>query len=191
MFNLSDRNISYLLISPEKNSDSQFENSIVCEKICNTLYSKDYTVIPITGYFNGVYEKAFISISSNDDNNDLRFDSIYLMDNFNQNFIIVKYKGDDIPTKILPDGSEKPMDINIYDSNESNKIFLHNGISFSFVEKKRYFFPKSKSDLKSGMIVEYFSNNRWTKKTISNIESEYEKMFKLLIKYEKVRVEYI
>ena len=39
------------------------------------------------------------------------------------------------------------------------------------------------------MIVEYFNENKWTKKQISNIETEYENMYKLLIKYKKLRIE--
>jgi hypothetical protein len=188
MFNLSDPNISYLLISPEKSDNLPSDNNLNCERICSILYSKDYTIIPVTGYYEGKYEKSFIAVCASDNDN-LRFDSIYLMDKYNQDSVIVKYKGENLATKILMDGSEKPMSVAIYDSDLKNKTYLYNGVSFSFVEKKRYFFPKKKEDLKSGMIVEYFNNNKWNQKQIFNIDTEYEKMFKLLIKYEKVRVE--
>lgn len=189
MFNLSDTSISYMLISPEKVDNLPSDNNISCERVCSILYSKDYTIMPITGYCEGKYEKSFIAISPSDDNDSLRFDAIYLMDKFDQKDIIVKYKGDDIATKVESSGSEKPMNVVIYDSDLKNKTYLYNGISFSFVEKKRYFFPKKKEDLKSGMIVEYFNNNKWIEKQIFNVDTEYEKMFKLLIKYEKIRVE--
>jgi hypothetical protein len=116
-------------------------------------------------------------------------DAIYLMDEFDQDTVIVKYKGDEIATKIESTGTEKPMSVAIYDSDLKNKTYLYNGVSFSFVEKKRYFFPKKKEDLKNGMIVEFFNNNKWIQRQVISIESEYEKMFKLLIKYEKIRVE--
>ena len=38
------------------------------------------------------------------------------------------------------------------------------------------------------MIVEYFSNKNWTKKEIKNLDIEFEDMYKLLIKYDKIRV---
>jgi hypothetical protein len=188
MFNLSDPNISYMLISPEKGDNLPSENNINCERICSILYSKDYTIIPVTGYYEGKYERSFIAVCAGDSDS-LRFDAIYLMDKFDQDSVIVKYKGENSATKVTPDGSEKPMSVAIYDSNLSNKTYLYNGVSFSFVEMKRYFFPKKKEDLKVGMIVEFFNNNKWTQKQVFNVDTEYEKMFKLLIKYEKVRVE--
>lgn len=188
MFNLSDPNISYLLISPEKSNNLPSDNNLNCEKVCSILYSKDYTVIPVTGYYENKYEKSFIAINPSD-NDSLRFDAIYLMDKFEQESVIVKYKGEEVATKVEADGSEKPMSVAIYDSDSKNKTYLHNGVSFSFVEKKRYFFPKKKEDLKNGMVIEFFNNNKWTQRQVINVESEYDKMFKLLIKYEKVRVE--
>ena len=188
MFNLSDPNISYLIISPEKDFLQSFENNLSCERICSILYSKDYTIIPIKSYFEGKYDKSFIAINSGD-NDDLRMDSIYLMDNFGTDSVIAKYSKEVNPSRIDKNGSEKPMILTVYDSNLENKSYLFNGISFSFSEQKRYFFPKKKDDLKSGMIIEYFNNNRWVPKQVSNVDTEFERMYKLLIKYEKVRIE--
>lgn len=186
MFNLSDQSISYIIISPEKDTNSLSENKIACNKLCNILYSKDYTIIPVTGYYNGRYEQSFISIN-NTNNDSLRKDAINLMDDFKQESIIVKYKGEDSPKKILNDGSEKLLGIILYDSNQENKTYLYNGVSFSFLEQKRYYFFKQKEELRNGMIVEFFSNDRWVEKKIDNIDVEYEKMYKLLIKYNKLR----
>ena len=191
MFNLLDKNISYIIVSPEKNDNSTLENNVNCEKLCSILYSKDYTIFPITGYYEGKYEKSFLAISSSNNNDDLRFDAIYVMDQFNQDSVIVKYKLDESVSKIYNDGSEKNLSLLVYDSNLNNKSYLYNGISFSFVENKRYFFPKKKEDLKDGMLIEYFNNNKWSQRYISNIDIEFDKMYKLLIKYEKVRIECI
>ena len=188
MFNLTDRNISYILISPEKRENLQLDNKVNCERACSILYSKEYTVIPVRGYHEGRYENSFIALSSDDDNNILRKDALYLVEYFDIDCTIVKYKDESAATKIFFNGSEKPMSMAIYDSDLNNKSYLYNGISFTFVEEKRYFFPRKKEDLKSGMIIEYFNNNRWNSKQILNIENEYEKMFKLLIKYEKIRI---
>ena len=62
---------------------------------------------------------------------------------------------------------------------------------FSFVESKRYRIPKSKDDFKAGMIIEYFNNNQWSQKVVENPNDEWERMYKLLLKYDKIRVQSI
>lgn len=191
MINLLDKFLAYMLVSPEREGNTILENNVNCDRVSSVLYSKDYTIIPITGFFNNKYDKSFISITEGT-NDDLRTDSIYLINNFVPEPIIVKYRNDDFITKIYTDGSEIPMNIKLYESESNeNKIYIYNGVSFTLSDKKRYFFPKRKEDLKSGMIVEYFNNNKWIQKQISaDVENDYQKMFKLLIKYEKVRVEF-
>lgn len=184
MFNLQDSNISYLIITPSTDS---FNEKFLCEKLSNILYGKDYTVIQISGYQNQKYEKSFFAICP-DDNDRLRNDALYLINEFNQDSIIIKYRDEIDAKKILSNGSELLLGLSIYESEPKNKIYIHNGISFSFTEQKRYIFPKSKEELKSGMIVEFFNNNKWIQKKITDIDSEYDKMYKLLIKYEKLRV---
>jgi hypothetical protein len=109
---------------------------------------------------------------------------------FGKKEIIVKYQGQYLLTKILEDGSEIPIEINYYDNNQGKKIYIHEGVSFTLNDKKRYFFPSKKEDLKSGMLIEYFNNNMWYQKKVDNLDTEYEKMYKLLMKYEKLRVCY-
>lgn len=188
MLNLLDKNIAYLLISPEKTTNTQLENHVNCERLCSILYSKGFTILPVQGYYNNRYEKSFLSFTD-DDNDELRFESIYLMDMFEQDSIIVKYRGENFANKVLNDGSEKNLSLVVYDSEMKDRSYLYNGVSFTFTENKKYYFPKKKDDLKNGMIVEYFNNNKWNTKIINNLEFEYEKMFKLLIKYEKLRIE--
>jgi hypothetical protein len=189
MFNLLDKNISYILVSPERVNNTLSQNNINCEKLCSILYSKDYTIFSITGFHEGKYEKSFLAISSSTNNDELRFDAIYIMDEFEQESVIVKYLDEIVASKIFSDGSEKTLSLLVYDSNLQNKSYLYNGISFSFVENKRYFFPRKKEDLKNGMLVEYFNNNKWNQRQILNIDNEFDKLYKLLIKYEKVRIE--
>lgn len=188
MLNLLDKNIAYLLISPEKTTNTQLENHVNCERLCSILYSKGFTILPIQGYYNQRYEKSFLAFTD-DNNDDLRFESIYLMDMFQQDSIIVKYRGEDFASKVFNDGSEKTLSLAIYDSEGKDKSYLYNGLSFTFLENKKYFFPNKKEDIKNGMIVEYFNNNKWNQKKVTNVEMEYEKMFKLLMKYEKLRIE--
>lgn len=187
MFNLLDQNIGYLIVSSQNDDTPPSEVRFLSDKLSNILYAKDYTLIPVTGFLNQKYEKSFIAICA-DGNDKLRSDAIYLMDEFNQDSIIVKYVNEDNAKKILYDGSEIPLGIAIYDSELKNKTYIYNGVSFSFIEQKRYYFPKEKRELKPGMIVEFFNNNKWTPRQIVNVESEYEKMYKLLMKYEKLRI---
>jgi hypothetical protein len=188
MFNLQDPNISYLIITPEKDYNHPTDNHHICERVCSILYSKDYTLIPMQSFMEGKYSKSFFAVSSSD-NDTLRMDSIFLMDQFEQKSVVVKYRHETDPTKISFDGSERTMSLLVYESESRDRIYLHNGISFCFHEQKRYFFPKKKEELKNGMVVEYFNNNRWCSKKVGNIDTEYEKMYKLLMKYEKLRIE--
>jgi hypothetical protein len=38
------------------------------------------------------------------------------------------------------------------------------------------------------MIVEYYNNNIWNQKTINDLDSEYDKLYRLMIQYEKLRI---
>lgn len=187
MFNLSDKNISYIIFSPEKDYNSTINNKIQCEKLCSILYSKNYTIIPIVSYQNNIYENCFIGIC-NEDNDSIRKDSLYLLDEFSEDSILIKYKNELTPKRVYSNGSEILLEMCIYDSNTDNKSYIYNGVSFTFNDKKRYQFLSYKEELKNGMIIEFFNNDRWTKRKIVNVDVEYEKMYKLLIKYNKLRV---
>lgn len=188
MFNLEGKNISYILISPEKQDKSLLDNKNACEKLQTILYAKGYTLLPVTGYYQGNYERSFIAISA-DDNDTVRKDAIFLIDEFDQDSVIVKYKGEDSPVKILNNGSEKLLSLSIYGDNSDNKTYLHNGLSFTFLERKRYQFLTDKSQLRVGMMVEFLNNDKWIEKKVINLDLEYEKLYKLLIKYGKLRTE--
>jgi len=188
MFNLIDPNISYMLLSATKEGSNDLTNKIQNEKLNSILYSKDYNIIPVKGYLNGIWEDSFIAVCAYD-NETLKTDVIFLIDYFNQDSIIVKYKGDTICKKIKMDGSEKNLGMIKYNSDEKNKTYIWGGNSFSFIEEKSYLFPKSKEDLKSGMIVEYFNNEKWTQREIKDLESEWENIYKLMSKYNKLRLQ--
>lgn len=189
MFNIKDPNLSYILISPEKKEYSQIDNNLNCERCCSMLYSKDYTVLPIATFERGRSGRSFLAIPSINSNDELRMDSIFFLEKFGLDSVIAKYFSEDHSTRIFSDGSERSLDMSLYESGENNKIYIHSGISFCFSEKKKYFFPKNRNDLKIGMVVEFYNNNRWVSKQINNPDDEWEKMYKLLTKYNKLRVE--
>lgn len=176
MLNLSSSEISYILLSSEN-----------LEDMMSILWAKNYHIIPIQGYYQDKYENSALAFS-NCDNDELRKDLIFLLNHFHQDCGIIKYKGETGAKKIFKDGSEKPLGIVLYNTDAENISYLYNGLSFSFVEQVRYWVPKTKEDLKSGMIVEYLNNNYWVKKEIKNLDTEFEDLYKLLIKYDKIRV---
>jgi hypothetical protein len=190
MLNLTNPNTSYILFSPENDSLSNSENKSNFEKACSILYSKDYTILEVLGHYKGLNERSILAFPNKDDNDSVRMDGLYLLEIFHQDSIIIKYNKTPKATKILSDGSEKPLGVILYDSDLENKTYLYDGLSFSFIEEKMYYFPKLKSELKEGMIVEYLNENTWKKKQISNLDLEYESLYKLLIKYNKLRFEY-
>lgn len=186
MFNLSDKNTSYIIVSPEKKENHQLENKLACDKICNVLYSKEYTILALSSYYESRYDRSFIA-TNGDCNNTLRKDCLFIMEQFDQSSLIVKYKGESNPKRIYSNGSETPLLLSLYESNTSHKIYIDNGISFAFIDQKRYHFLTDKNQLKNGMIVEFFNNNEWIERKVENVDIEYEKMYKLLIKYNKLR----
>jgi hypothetical protein len=190
MLNLLDENSSFIIVNPFTNYLTQYENKILCERICSVLYPKNYTIFPIHSFKNNIRENSIFAICP-DDNNSLRKDSIFLMDKFSQDNIIVKYKND-IEFKLIENtGEEFLLNINLYPNlNENENLYIFNSMSFSFEKKKRYFFPSKKEDIKKGMLFEYLNEDRWIPKTINNVDLEYEKMYKLLMKYQKMRVSY-
>lgn len=174
---LNNRNISYAIISGA-NIDSLF----------TMFHIKDYNIIPITKYFKGMNEDSII-VYKTIDNNDLRFDIISLLDQFKEDSAIVKYLGDDNPVKLSSDGSERPLRVVKYNTDDENVSYLYNGLSFSFIAEKVFWKPKIESDFRKGMIVEYYNKNKWNKHLVREPKKEYKDLFEMLIKYDKVRIE--
>lgn len=176
MLGLEQPNISYMLISSEN-----------LDQITSVLYAKNYQILPIKGYFEGVFEDSIMAFGRTD-NEELRNDALFLLGHFNEKNAIVKYLGESEAKRVFFNGSEEPLDIVMYNTNESNKSYIHSGISFSFIEKTRYWKPRSQDDLKVGMVVEYQNNNKWYERIVRNPKEEWEKLYKLLTKYDKVRI---
>ena len=173
---LTNKNLSFILLSSDK-----------IESMLSILYAIDYQILPIKGFYRGQYENSALAFSDVD-NDDLRKELIFLLNHFNQECGIIKYKGESNAKKLFSDGSEKPMGIVLYNTDSDNISYLHNGVSFSFVEQVRYWKPNKLEDFKVGMIVEYLNNNKWFEKKIENPVDEWNRMFKLLSKYDKLRV---
>ncbi len=144
-------------------------------------------MLPIQGYYKGQYENSALAFSDID-NDELRKDLIFLLNHLKQDCGIIKYKGETVAKKVFSDGSEKPLGIALYNTDSDNISYLHNGLSFSFVEQVRYWKPTKVEDFKIGMVVEYLNNNKWYQKKVQNPKEEWESIWKLMIKYDKIRV---
>lgn len=188
MFQLINPKLSFILINPEVSNATNLENNWNCERLCSVLYSKDFTVIPIRELYQDKYSRAFLGISPNINNDHIRQDALQILEFLDIEEAIIKYIDSQSPTKITKSGEETPLTFSVYESDDNSKIYIHDGVSFSFRESTRYFFPKKKEHLKSGMVVEYYNNNKWNKKQIVKLDEEFDKMYNLLIKYDKLRI---
>ena len=164
-----------MIISSEKLDD-----------VISILYAKNYQIIPLKGYYKGQYEDSVMAFGV--DNDELRKDIIFLLNHFKEECGIIKYFEETGVKKVFADGSEKPLGIALYNTDDDNMSYLYNGVSFSFVEQVRYWKPTKKEDFRIGMLVEYFNNNKWYEKKVENPLDEYNKLYKLMIKYDKIRV---
>lgn len=188
MFKLNDPNISFILCSPELDNISLIENNNRNSSMVNLLYSLEYNLIAINSSHQSKLSRYYIGLS-NINNDKLRNEAIFIMEQFSLNEIFLKYKKSENIIRINIAGEEFPNVINYYDNDFSKKIFLYEGISFTLNEQKRFAIPREKSDLKNGMIVEYLNNdNVWKERIINDINLEYDKTYKLMMKYEKIRI---
>lgn len=176
MLGLEHPQSSYMVIS-----------SSMQEQVCSVLYSKGYQLLSISGYFDGKFDESIMAFGA-ESNDDLRRDALFLLGRFCEQSAIVKYIGESEAKRVFFDGSEDPMEILMYNTDSKNKSYIHEGISFSFVEKERYWTPKRQEDIRAGMVVEYMNNNQWYERVVVDPRLEWEKMYKLLLKYEKLRI---
>lgn len=157
------------------------------EDMVSILYAKNYQIIPIKEFYKNQYDDSIIAYS-NIDNDEIRKDLIFLLNHFHEDNAIIKYLGETEAKRLFRDGSEKPLNTVLYNTDSNNKSYLYNGLSFSFVEGVRYWKPTKKEDFKVGMLVEFMNNNKWYKQKVENPSVEYDGLYKLLIKYDKIRV---
>ena len=172
---LENKNSSYLIISSKR-----------LNEITSILYAKEYKILIMKEYYNGEFDDAILAWGG--DNESLRRDSIFILNHLHENNAIIKYSGEDGAKRVNFNGTETPLDLILFNTDSNYKSYIHEGISFSFKDSKRYWIPKNMNDLKIGMVVEYLNNNKWHQKIVQDPTSEWEKLYKLLIKYDKLRV---
>jgi hypothetical protein len=173
--NLENINISYLIISSDRIDD-----------IISNLYTMNYNLVEMKSY-DGEYHDALVAYSDDLDNDRLREGAISILNRLDHEYFIIKYKGEKSAKRLFRDGSEKLLEISMYNT-DSDLCYIYKGLSFSFIDSKRYYIPSNKEDLRVGMVVEFFSNNKWNEKIVENPLEEWNDLYKLMLKYNKLRV---
>lgn len=183
---LDDPYINYIIISAFQSKEDDFKNRLESSRLYDQLLFKDFTVVSMGGE-----QPSYLAYKEDYENDDLRYDAIELMDNFKQQYVIVKYKGEEESKKILFDGQEELLGLVEYRGEETDYNFFVEGKAFSFEPRKRYINPSNISDFKEGMVVEIKNNHgQWVQKKVIDPEVEYERMYKILMKYNKIRIEH-
>jgi hypothetical protein len=186
MYDLFNPNQKLVIFDVQKDVDYK-ENGFKQEQLYSVLYPKDWTILPIKKFFENELTDTYGCIATDIDNNTFREQILKILEYLKIESGIIKYQGTNEFVKISSNGEEIKLNLMIYESESPSPKYIYDGISFSFKEKTVYFYPRKKEHLKIGMVVEYYNDSVWTSKEISDLDSEYEKLYKLLIKYNKLR----
>lgn len=188
MYDLLSDKLCYILSSAIREELSEEAQKIQSSNLESFLLSKDYRVIPIIGIYDDIKEDSFLAIGTTND--EIIKDAKLILEQFSQDSVIIKLLGEYHATKLYRDGSRKPMGVVSYDGDSSNnKSYIWGTYSFAFVEKRNYNFVKDKTDLKVGMVVEYYKDGMWKERKIENVDNEWDRFYKLIAKHNKLRYE--
>ena len=151
------------------------------------LYAKDYRLFPIDSLSNEKIEPNMIAITTTISNESIRQDCLNIIKTSNIDSLIVKYRGESVIKSIDKSGNETVLDM--VENTDSQKVsYIVENVSYAFIPAKKYSYPGKKEDLKEGMLVEFMSNEGiWKEKKVENLDNSYDKMYRLLMKYKKLR----
>lgn len=156
--------------------------------IFSYLHSRNYQISEIDKFSNGIFEKCLIAFSENSGGSIVP-DINHLFKIFDIKSIIYKFSGYKKPMVVHKDGSKSFLEIVFYSNDPDLDSYIREGVSFSFIKSKEYFYPKKKDEFREGMIVECFSTSGWIEKTVGkNVEEEYKSVYSILSKYDRIRV---
>lgn len=151
----------------------------------NILIGNGYALYEMLSH-NGIgYSNSYIAIINSEDEK-IEEDCNTLIQNGLDKFF-VKYNKKDKIYK-YENNKYKLQEITYFPI-EINESYNINNATFKFKNLKEYTNIKDKEELKNGMVVEVCDKNKWISKTIQNIDEEYDTIYKLMIKYNKVRIE--
>lgn len=184
---ITHKSFSYFIISAFRHESDIESNLKINSSLEDSIYLLDYSIIKIGAEVNGYKSDALFCYNLNRTSDDIRKDLLYLLAKYNLPSGVVKYFEENLPKKVLKNGEE--VQLNIVEWSADNNIinYFYNGIRFSFKEMKRYSMIKNLSDIKKGMTVEYLNNDIWVSRVVENVNEEWDRMYKLLVKYNKLR----
>ena len=173
---LKDKNISYLILPSDK-----------WVQTISYLYSKEYKISEMLTYENNIKDKALFTYNEVS-NKELKKDTLFMLDHFDIEYGFIKYNKTKEIYKIYKSGNEIPVDVELYESCLEKKKYVLGTLSFSFKVLDKYTIVESKDQIKEGIEVEYFNNDKWSKKIVENVDLEWSKLYSLLSKYKKLRI---
>lgn len=156
--------------------------------VLSYLYGKGYSVDEIVVYVapNTLF-KAFICTSEyiNDDD-EVRRSAIELQ---NDNIIsecLINYNNYGV-VRLRKDGYEEQTICKVYETDTTYPIYIKDNISYSYPTSDRYIPITNKDQLRIGMLVELYSNGEWLEKFVDNLTVDYDNIYSLFIKHNKIR----
>lgn len=184
---LLNENVYFIIASAYSEKNDDYTNSLLTSQLEDRLYRNEFTLIPFTKKGGG---KSFLAFKENaTNNNELRYEAIEINDTYYQDSVYVKYYGECVIKKVLKSGSEINTKLTNYNDLEEETTFYNENYAFSLIDLQSYFKPQSKKDFKEGMVVEILNNKGyWIPREVDNVQEEWDNMYKLLIKYGRVRI---
>jgi hypothetical protein len=176
---LNSPDISYVLFSDGDLDGTYFHMSL----------TNNYQVNEIKTYLNGNYGSAVLAIPKNNiDQRTIKEDVMSPILKMGCKRAVVKYPGKTHPSLLFPNGSEKPLNPIPYNTDGSRLTYIVEHLTFAFDEMRTYVFIEKKEELHNNMIVECHDGTKWVERQIIDRDTEYEQLYKLMMKYRKVRV---
>lgn len=161
-------------------------NNIHINEQINYLSVKDYNIIYIDERRGDMLYTSLFCVKNNITDDELKADAMFIINSMDADKLIIKYNNDKNANELVKNNEYPLIILNNYDINAYNYII--NGNYISFRRSKQYWIPEKKEDFTKGMILEYFNNNKWNIQKVNDPEKEYDDMYKLLLKYKKLRV---
>ncbi len=177
MLNLNNIKVSYFIMSSKQ-----------IDAIKTLLWAKEWDILPLKGIYENITVDSILVSKDDVDNMELKKEALFILKIFKEESCIIKYKGKKSSNKLFHDNKESDLSEALFNQESKNKSYLYNGSFFSFNEVKSFKIIESKEELKNGMVVEYFNNKDWISISIFDINTEWDNFYRLLVKYNKVRI---
>jgi hypothetical protein len=174
IMDLNNKDISYVIFSGNKWS-----------QIMSYLYSKEYTIHEMRTVQSDFIGKAILTYSSIS-NSELEKDTLFILEHFEEDHAYIKFK-DTTEIQRISKYNINPVSVSMYESNDDQLKYIIGEYSFSFNKMDKYMLLEKKEQITEGMCLEYFNDNKWNKTIVNDVDKEWNSMYSLLSKYNKLR----